>query len=95
MFETEIACYERHLAGWLKNNQAGKWAAIKDNELIGLFSTKAEAYQVALSCAGREPFLLREVRVEQEPVFLSLSRSLRHGDVAFRDGRYAGATADG
>jgi len=80
MFEEEIACYERHLEEWLKNDDAGHWVAINGTELIGLFATKGDAYQAAMSHVGREPFLLREVRAEQEPVFVPLSRSLRHGD---------------
>ena len=64
--ETEIALYNQLLPSLLESS-AGKYVAIKGNDLIGVFDDMDVGYRATLDKYGMTNFLLRPVRAE-EPV---------------------------
>ncbi len=63
--EKELAFYEQHKAELLKHYE-GLYVLIKGNELIGAFTSEAEAYQAGVERFGTEPFLIKRVTKEEE-----------------------------
>ncbi len=64
--ETEMRYFESMKAEWLKLH-LGKFALIKEAQLIGVFDTDAAAFQAGVAQFGAEPFLVKQV-VDSEPV---------------------------
>jgi hypothetical protein len=65
----EVAFFEEKRTEWLKH-YAGQFALVKDRELLGTFSTQAEAIQAGFSRLGNVPFLVRQV-LPSEAVLIS------------------------
>ena len=66
---TELAFFEQNRANWLSHYD-GQFALVKGRELLGVFSTQADAIQAGLARLGNVPFLVRQV-LASEPVALS------------------------
>jgi hypothetical protein len=58
--DQEIAAFEA-IKKDLEENQRGKWALVRGNELIGTFDTFDTAASLAVSRFGRGPYLIRQV----------------------------------
>jgi len=50
----------------LLKQSAGKFALIKDQELVGVFDTDADAYKVGLGKFGNVPFLIVRIQEAEE-----------------------------
>jgi hypothetical protein len=58
--DPELAYFNDHRAEWL-SHYAGKFALVKDETLVGTFTTFNEAYAAAVEKFGKGPFLIRQV----------------------------------
>lgn len=54
----------------LLEESEGKYALIKGQELLGLFDTDMDAYQVGVSKFGKAPFLIIKVANEEESYWI-------------------------
>ncbi len=66
VLRTELAYYERIKPELLQHN-AGQFALIKGEELIGTFTKREEAYEAGVKRFGNVPMLIRQVLLA-EPV---------------------------
>jgi hypothetical protein len=48
------------------NNYEGKYALIKGHNLVGIYDTDTDAYQVGIMQYGNEPFLIVKISQENE-----------------------------
>jgi hypothetical protein len=60
MLEAEQAYYEQHKDELLAHH-AGSYVVIHSDELLGAFTSEAEAYEAALNRYGNQPVLIRRV----------------------------------
>jgi hypothetical protein len=67
MLDTERQFYSENLAEWLRQ-YPGKFALVKDRELIGTFDTAEEALAEGARRFGLEPFLVRRVQERADDV---------------------------
>ncbi|MFB6272799.1 MAG: hypothetical protein ABEL51_07910 [Salinibacter sp.] len=67
MLDDELGYFEAH-KDELVEHYEGQFVLIKDNELIQAFSTEKEAYEAGIARFGNEPFLIKRVVREDEPV---------------------------
>lgn len=71
--EKELKFFEEHRAEWLQYH-AGKFALIKDCELVGVFDSDEAAYQAGVERWGNIPFLIKQIlphdRIEQIPALM-------------------------
>jgi hypothetical protein len=58
--QTELNFYEKNKQEYLKLYN-GQFVLIKGEQLIGTFTTDAEAYRAGLEKFGNEPFLIKQV----------------------------------
>ena len=82
MFEKELEYYQVHRDELLKHYE-NQFVVIKDDRLLGSFTTDREAYEAGLKEYGNVPFLIRRVAKEEEIVrfpALALGLSLGIGD---------------
>ncbi len=63
--EKELAYYTRHRDDLLQHYE-NLFVLIRGEELIGVFSTEAEAYQAGVERFGNEPFLIKQVTRDEE-----------------------------
>jgi hypothetical protein len=62
--------YYQGVKSKLIEESEGKFALIKGSELLGLFDTDMDAYQVAISKFGNVPFLIIRVSREEEQYWI-------------------------
>lgn len=62
--------YYQSIKSRLLKESEGKYALIKGNELLGLFDTDIDAYQVGVSKFGNDPFLIIKVSSEEEKYWM-------------------------
>lgn len=67
LLDTESAYYRLHRAEWVAEGHAGQWVVIKHEDLLGFFPDVATAYGAGVRKHGAVPFLVKEVRAEDEP----------------------------
>jgi hypothetical protein len=67
--EKELEYYESH-SGELLEHHEGSYVLIADDQLLGAFTTEAEAYAAGLRKVGNRPFLIRRVSREEETVYV-------------------------
>ena len=67
MLEKELKYFEDHKEELLKHYE-NQFVLIKDDQLIGAFTTEAEAYAAGVQRFGNQPFLIKRVTREQEVV---------------------------
>ena len=79
MFEKELEYYKAHSDELLKHYE-NQFVVIKDDKLLGSYTTDREAYEAALKEYGNVPFLIRRVTKEEEIVrFPALALGLSLG----------------
>ena len=69
MLEKERKFFESHRADWLSQNP-GKFVLVKDDELIGIFSSQKEALIEGARRFGTESFLVRQVEETEQVVYI-------------------------
>lgn len=69
VLETELAFYREHEKEYLAHYE-GMYVAISDRQLIGAYSSESEAYEAGLRKVGNQPFLIKLVTTEPEPIHL-------------------------
>ncbi len=62
--ERELAYFESQLPELLKHNK-GQFAVIKDETLLGTYTTFDEAFDAGVREWGTAPFLIREITEDQ------------------------------
>ncbi len=62
--------YYQNVKSKLLEESEGKFALIKGNELLGLFDTDMDAYQVGISKFGNVPFLIIRISKEEEQYWI-------------------------
>lgn len=65
MFEKELEYYRENKDTLLQHNE-NQFVVIKNNKLIGAFTTEQEAYEGGLKQLGNVPFLVKRVTKEEE-----------------------------
>ncbi|MBI4602457.1 MAG: hypothetical protein HY721_10910 [Planctomycetes bacterium] len=63
--ERELELFQRSKEELLKHHE-GSFVLIKDDALIGAFTTEAEAYQAGIERFGNVPFLIKLATREEE-----------------------------
>lgn len=67
--ETELATFDE-LRDKLVASHEGQYALIHDGDLLGTYTTFAEAYEAGVRSHGLAPFLVRQIAQEDPKVFL-------------------------
>lgn len=81
VIRNELNFFERVKDELLKT-QRGKFALIKGEELVGTFTTAAEAYREGIRRFGKEPFLIKPVvEIEEEQRVPAMSAHLIHANL--------------
>ena len=75
MYEKELETYRAKLPALLVND-AGKYAVIKGEELLGTFSTYEDALQAGYTKYGLTPFLVKQINVTEQ--VQNFTRALAH-----------------
>lgn len=65
MFEKELDYYKVHKDELLKHHE-NQFVVIKDEKLLGTYTTEQEAYEAGLKEVGNVPFLIKRVTKEEE-----------------------------
>lgn len=65
MFEKELEYYRENKDTLLQHNE-NQFVVIKDDKLIGAFTTEQEAYEAGLKELGNVSFLIKRVTKEEE-----------------------------
>lgn len=60
--------YFREIKKQLLANHSGQFVLIKDNELVGVFTTQEEAYKKGVEKFDNNPFLIHQVIEEEQRV---------------------------
>jgi hypothetical protein len=63
---SEEYAYFNEIRKELINNNEGKYALIKGRNLVGIYDTDTDAYQVGVMLYGNEPFLIVKISQENE-----------------------------
>ncbi len=63
--EREFKYFETHKEELLKHYE-NQFVLIKDDTLVGAFTTEVEAYQAGIQKFGNQPFLIKKVTKEEE-----------------------------
>jgi len=71
----ELRWFNAHRRALLKAGR-GKWAAVHNQELVGVFDTFAEAYRAASAEAKSGKVLVKQILEKDEPIALSVNYSL-------------------
>lgn len=67
----ELKFFETHKADLLKQCE-GQFALVKGSQLIGTYTSEAEAYTQAIKQLGNVPFLIKHVVANEEPVWIPI-----------------------
>jgi len=65
ILDQELKYFEDHKDELLKHYE-NQFVLIKDNSLVGAFTTEAEAHQAGIQKFGNQPFLIKKVVKEEE-----------------------------
>jgi len=65
--EKEIKYFKSKKSEFLKT-YLNQFVLIKDEELIGSYTTEAEAYKAGVEKFGNEPFLIKQVMEKEETI---------------------------
>jgi hypothetical protein len=66
---SELALFEEYKSQWLQKHR-GKYAVIKDSELVGFFVDFHDAYRAGVEKFGMNTDFLVKRLADQEPVFV-------------------------
>lgn len=67
LLDQELRYFEAHRREWLRQN-AGKFALVIGERLLGFFDTAEGVYEAGLKAHGNNPMLIKEVTEVDEPV---------------------------
>jgi hypothetical protein len=62
----ELAYFQSQKSEWLKHHE-NQFALVKDQQLLGVFSTQREAVEAGLTRLGNVPFLVMQI-LQSEPL---------------------------
>ena len=80
--ERELKFFAENKAKWA-GNYPGKFALVKEQELIGFFDQPESALAEGARLFGTESFLVRQVNAPEEPVYIpALTLGLLHANPA-------------
>ncbi len=65
VLERELAYFSAHKDELLENHE-GQFVLVKDETLVGAFTTEKEAYEAGLERLGNQPFLIKRVVREED-----------------------------
>ncbi|HEY4000967.1 MAG TPA: hypothetical protein VGO93_19015 [Candidatus Xenobia bacterium] len=71
LYDTENAIYEANKASWLRDHE-GHWVIIKNDQVLGFYPSKQEAFTAAISKYGNTTFLAQRVQAEEEVISMPL-----------------------
>ena len=78
LLDKELRYFEAQKAELLKHHE-NQFVLIKDEQLIGAFTTPQEAYQEGIQRLGNQPFLIKQVTKEEVTAFFpALTLGLIH-----------------
>jgi hypothetical protein len=66
-FQAELAYFDAHLADLLRDAE-GKYAVIKDSELLGIFESENAAVRAGFQRFGNESFLVKHIVEAEVPL---------------------------
>ena len=73
VLEKELQVFETRKTDWLKHHE-GKYALVRDEEVVGFFDTAEAAYIEGVGKWGNMPFLVKQILeeevVEQSPALM-------------------------
>lgn len=67
LLKKELKFFQRNKSRLVKN-YLGQFVLIKDNDLIGAYTTEEEAYKAGIEKFGNIPFLIKQV-LKEEPTY--------------------------
>jgi len=67
VLQTELNYFNKQRQEWL-NTYENQYALVKGEELIGTYTTEAEAYKAGLEKVGNQPFLIKQVVKEDKEI---------------------------
>lgn len=67
ILQKELNYFNEHRRKWLETYE-NQFALIKDENLIGTYTTEAEAYKAGLEKIGNQPFLIKQVVKEDKEI---------------------------
>ncbi len=67
ILQAEIEYFESQRELLLQHHE-GQFALVSGREIVGTFTTEAEAYETGLRKIGNKPFLIREIRAQEPPL---------------------------
>ena len=67
--ERELATYQKSLEGW--SDREGKYVLIHESEAVDFFSSYEDALKVGYGRFGLDPFLVKQVQVNEQTHFIS------------------------
>jgi hypothetical protein len=83
MLSREIAYFNKHIKDWLKS-QEGKVVVIKEEQVVGFYSTFDEALSVAARKFGLDSCLIRRIATEQEEARIpAMTAGVLHADPTY------------
>lgn len=81
MFEKELEYYKANKEELLKHHE-NQYAVIKENKLLGAYTTEQEAYEAGLKEFGNVSFLIKRVTKQEEIVrFPALAIGVINADI--------------
>lgn len=63
--ERELEFFKKNKAEWLKYYK-GQFAVVKNEQLLGTFTTFEEAFHAGVKALGNQPFLIRKIGEQEE-----------------------------
>ena len=66
--ETELETYKNHLGEW--SEFVGQYVLIKEEDIVGFYSTYSDAVKFGYERFGLESFLVKQIRVIQHVQFV-------------------------
>ncbi|HTU21509.1 MAG TPA: hypothetical protein VMG10_25955 [Gemmataceae bacterium] len=69
--ERESATYQRELDRLIREGEAGRFALIRDAEIISVWDTYGDAIQAGYDRFGLEPFMVKQILRHERPVVIT------------------------
>ena len=81
VLEKELRFFEAHKKEWLQHYK-GHFALIKDEQLLGTFTSFQEAFDAGVEKVGNVPFLVKQIlEKDTEVQFPALTVGVLHADL--------------
>jgi len=69
--ERELATYKEKLSELIANNNEGKFALVRGDQVVDVFGTYEDAIKEGYAKFGLEPFLVKQVQTIEQVHFVS------------------------